>query len=276
MQIVNLNVDVIQNALLPLKQESCQLFHIFGAGIYIRELHMKAGTFAIGHFQKQKHNNIMLKGKVALLGDNNLVNVIEAPFFSVGNSGRKMGYVLEDTIWQNIYATEETDIEKLESMFLEKSPDYIEHQEREFSFLKAINQWVRDDYSLFLSENGIDEILVRKQSEDICDLIEMPREYMSFYSIRRSPIEGLGVFSSHDIKAGTLIAPARIGSFRTPLGRYLNHSPHENSRFVMKKNAVYLQATRDILGCQGGDHGEELTVNYRDVLNFHRENLCLA
>jgi hypothetical protein len=37
----------------------------------------------------------------------------------IGKPGRKVAYILETVVFQNVYATEETDIEKLENMFIE-------------------------------------------------------------------------------------------------------------------------------------------------------------
>jgi hypothetical protein len=37
----------------------------------------------------------------------------------VGKPGRKVAYIIETVVFQNIYATDETDIEKLENMFVE-------------------------------------------------------------------------------------------------------------------------------------------------------------
>jgi hypothetical protein len=50
--------------------------------------------------------------------DGEKVEVV-APMTFVGKPGRKVAYILEDVIFQNIYSTDETDIEKLESMFVE-------------------------------------------------------------------------------------------------------------------------------------------------------------
>ena len=41
------------------------------------------------------------------------------------------GYILKDMVWQNIYATDETDVEKLEAMFLDKSQTWQEHLDAE-------------------------------------------------------------------------------------------------------------------------------------------------
>jgi hypothetical protein len=77
----------------------------------------------MGHAHKCEHTNIMLKGKMAVIV-NDEAKVIEGPCIFIGQPGRKFAYIIEDTIFQNIYATTETDIEKLEDMFVEKSEDW--------------------------------------------------------------------------------------------------------------------------------------------------------
>ncbi len=110
-----------EKELLQHPQADCPVVHHFGPGVCIREVFMAAGTLAIGHKQKFEHLNLMLRGKVMVINDDVTANVLTAPMIFVGKPGRKIGYVLEDMVWQNIYATDETDVKKLEAMFLDKS-----------------------------------------------------------------------------------------------------------------------------------------------------------
>lgn len=116
-------LDGIESMMLNHEQVDCPTQHHFGPGIYIRESFLPAGTYVMGHAHKCEHTNIMLKGKMAVIV-NGEANVIEGPCIFIGQPGRKFAYIIEDTIFQNIYATTETDIEKLEDMFVEKSEDW--------------------------------------------------------------------------------------------------------------------------------------------------------
>jgi hypothetical protein len=116
-------LDGIESMMLNHEQVDCPTQHHFGPGIYIRESFMPAGTYVMGHAHKCEHTNIMLKGKMAVIV-NGEAKVIEGPCIFIGQPGRKFAYIIEDTIFQNIYATTETDIEKLEDMFVEKSEDW--------------------------------------------------------------------------------------------------------------------------------------------------------
>lgn len=128
------NLELIEGGLLSLPQVECPVVHHFGPGIYIREVTIPAGTLAIGHAQKFHHLNILLKGSVAMIIDG-AVKVVKAPLIFTGSPGRKLGYALEDTVWQNIYATEETDIEKLEDWIVDKSQTWQDHH-KELSLIQ--------------------------------------------------------------------------------------------------------------------------------------------
>jgi hypothetical protein len=39
--------------------------------------------------------------------------------------GRKIAYIIETVVFQNIYSTPETDIEKLENMCVDNSKDFL-------------------------------------------------------------------------------------------------------------------------------------------------------
>jgi len=51
-----------------------------------------------------------------------------APMTFMGSKGRKIAYIIETVVFQNIYATEETDIEKLENMCVENTQPLLEEE----------------------------------------------------------------------------------------------------------------------------------------------------
>jgi len=85
--------------------------------------------------------------------------------------------------------------------------------------------------------------------------------------VGKSDIEGQGIIAVGDIAEGEVIAVARLGAKRTPAGRFTNHSGTPNAKIVddIDGNA-YLIAIKSINGNLGGYNGEEVTVNYRQVL----------
>jgi hypothetical protein len=264
----NEGVEQIEAHMLNLPQIDCPVAHHFGPGIYVREVTLPQGALAVGHAQRFEHLNVMLTGKVAIIDDGK-VKVLQAPMIFVGKPGRKVGYVIETCVWQNIYATEETDIDKLEEMFLDKSETWCEFNEQVEELNCALRQEDRDDYLSAIAQYGFDEDTVRAQSQNEFDQIEMPSPWNAATSVRDSEIEGKGLFLSWPVEAGSVIAPARINGKRTPAGRFTNHSKNPNCVFVKTENEdIYLVANRDIQGCVGGSKGEELTVDYRQALEL--------
>lgn len=121
------DIDILEKTMLEMPQVDCPLKHIFGEGLYIRELRIPAGAIAVGHYQKTAHMNIMLRGRVLMLnpdGSRTELDARKEPITFVGAPGRKVGYILDDVIWQNVYSTDETDIEKLEETYVDKSEEW--------------------------------------------------------------------------------------------------------------------------------------------------------
>lgn len=267
----NLIVADLEKEMLEMPQADCPVAHHFGPGIYIREVTLPAGIFAVGHAQKYEHLNIMLTGKVAIV-DGDQVRVLEAPLIFTGKPGRKVGYVLETCVWQNVYATNETDIDALEAHYLDKSKTWEAYDKEHSKIDHALNQHNRDDYAQVLKEFGFDADTARQQAEEESDQIDMPNVFKAVVQVRNSNIEGKGLFLSWHIAAGQIIAPARISGKRTPAGRYVNHSMNPNCKYVADENGdIYLVSLRDIDGCKGGSKGEELTVDYRQALTLNKE-----
>ena len=117
--LLSFGADALGEWCSTFPQVECPVQHHFGPGVYVRECAMPAGSIVVGHYHRQSSLNVMLKGRMVLLVDGQ-VTVIEAPYMTISGPGRKAAYVLEDVVWQNIWATEETDIEKLEDMFVDK------------------------------------------------------------------------------------------------------------------------------------------------------------
>ncbi len=267
-------IEQVESHLLDLPQVECPVVHHFGPGIYIREVTLPAGALAMGHAQKFDHLNIMLTGAVAMVGDDGQTKVLRAPMIFVGKPGRKLGYVLETCIWQNVYATEERDIDKLESMFLDKSATWQAHAEVSKQLESYHRREDREDFDLIVKMSGFTHKTVRAQSENPHDQIQMPSGFGAKLTVRPSSIEGLGVFLSSPAEAGEVLAPARVLGYRTPAGRYTNHSKRPNAEFIKDdEGVIWLVATSRIAGCAGGNQGEEVTVDYRQALALSGINL---
>jgi hypothetical protein len=267
----------LETAVLAEEQADAPVVHSFGPGVYIREVSAAKNTFAIGHHQRYEHLNIVLKGHVKVITEDGTLRDIIAPAMFTGKPGKKIGFVVEDMVWLNVYATDETDISKLEEYFLVKTDEWRELEELELEKARLLESVNREDYRHVLEEFGISEETALAETHQIEDMIGLPK---SSYKIKvdQSPISGKGLFATANIAAGDIIAPAKINGKRTIAGRYTNHSIKPNAEILLLENGdSLLIANRDIRGCTGGKNGEEITINYRVPLQTNgRKALCQA
>jgi len=271
-QVVSLaqRVAQLEAEMLEFPQARCPVVHRFADGLYVREVTIPAGVFAIGHYQRQRHLCVMVRGSVLMVGPEGERKQFDAPLTYVCEPGRKAGYVLEEMTWLNVYATTDTDVEKLEATFLEKSGVYLAASTRleRLEFDHAADHL---DFSEALADLGLSADIVAVESRREEDLVPFPPgEYR--VQVSRSPIEGRGLFATAPIAAGDVIAPGLVRGKRTPAGRYVNHGATPNAAVVARAGSADLDfvARRPIEGSHGGQLGEEITVDYRQARNAAR------
>lgn len=270
--LVGVSPETVAAAVLQEEQAPTPVFHRFGPGIYIREVHAKAGSFAVGHRHKKRCVNQVIAGKVELFSDDGTSRIIEAPAYFVSEPDQKVGIILEDMVWQNIIATDETDIEKIEAEFFEASPSKAQALAKLQSESESSAQADREDFLLAIKELGCTPEQVWDESVISSDRISFPPGSWSL-RVSASPIHGVGLFATHGFRSGDFICPALIDGKRTPAGRYVNHSANPNCRFEVSAGGINLVASRDIVGCLGGGIGEELTVCYRQARRLRNHSL---
>lgn len=264
----------VTSQLLKEQQANCPVVHRFGPGVYIREVHLPAGALVVGHYHKQSHLNMMLQGSMLLLKGDGDIEQLEAPASLIAPPGRKVAYILKNVVWQNIYATDKKDVAEIEEELFDMGDFKVTLEDmRAFSELEstAINY----DYFEALDELGLSPEFVDAVSRRTDDLIDFPDGSYKV-GVFNSFIEGKGLFATGDIADGEIIAPARINGKRTPAGRYVNHSPTPNAiaQKYPDEDIVFI-AIKDIEGMVGGVMGEEITVDYRQVLKINLgEELC--
>lgn len=116
--------DRLEAAMLNMPQLAIVTNHYFGPGIYMREVIMPAGAVVVGHKHTGESMNDFVRGKMLIFEDDGQTREISAPMVFTNQAGRKAAYIIEEVVWRNIYATTETDLEKLEQMYIEKSDQW--------------------------------------------------------------------------------------------------------------------------------------------------------
>ena len=132
-------VAILVKGLGTMPQAECPLKHFFAPGVYIREIFMAAGLVVIGKIHKTEHFNIIQKGKVSIISEDE-TKVLEGPCTFISKAGvQKVLYIHEDTVWSTIHLTEERDLDRLEAALIEPDDSYpkIERHLERLAILQA-------------------------------------------------------------------------------------------------------------------------------------------
>lgn len=117
----------------------------------------------------------------------------------------------------------------------------------------------RADYFRFLAEYRLTEKFTQAISENLADQIAMPAGFDKL-RVQSSPIHGTGTFATDQVVAGELLGPARISGKRTPAGRFTNHSPYQNAKFVALPNGDL-----DMVSLHAIELDAEVSIDYRQA-----------
>ena len=115
-------IDALMQEVAARPQADCPVTHHFGPSIYIREVVMPAGTVVIGKYHKHDHICNMIEGRMIVVNEDGDRAEVVAPCVFMAKKGRKTAYILETVRFQNIFSTDETDVEKLEHMMVDDLP----------------------------------------------------------------------------------------------------------------------------------------------------------
>jgi len=260
------NILAYEEIAKTLPQIDIPVKHYIHGGMYGREIVIPKGTLLTGQIYKFDHFDVMIDGDVTVSTDTGEVKRFTGYNCFSGMSGKKRaGYAHKDTTWITFHPFDGQNIKGDEIQRFLTAESFEELEE----FTNSVNQY---DYNLMLADIGMTEKEVRLQVECETDLGLMPSGFDNL-RVGTSMIEGSGLFSNKKIILGDLVGPSRIKGLRTLAGRFTNHALNANSAMIINDDGdVDLLALRDI------EIDEEITVNYRDVIN-HREvrgDLCRA
>lgn len=125
--VVRGQIMALKDRLLSMPGEHVDMpvAHEFAKGMYMRKLFIKKGTVLVGKIHKQECMNIVASGDISVLTETGSMRC-KAGFTVVSPAGiQKLGYAHEDTVFINVFLTDETDIDKLESTLVCESYDAL-------------------------------------------------------------------------------------------------------------------------------------------------------
>lgn len=93
---------------LPGERRELEVKHSFLDGMYMRELFIPKGTLLVGKVHKLACMNMVSKGDISVLTETGSARV-KAGYSVVSPAGiQKVGYAHEDTVFVNVFRTDET------------------------------------------------------------------------------------------------------------------------------------------------------------------------
>ncbi|TAM02190.1 MAG: SET domain-containing protein-lysine N-methyltransferase [Paraburkholderia sp.] len=254
-------IMALEREIQKMPQVDCPVRHYFAPGMYAREMTIPAGVAVTGAVHRHEHLCTVSKGRLLVL-DDEFMREIQAPCTLVSKAGKKrVGYALEETVWTTYHCTTKTDLDEIMIEITESTNAELIGGRDNVQMRNNRAAEDRADYARFLVEYGLAQDVVTRLVENPYDQINVPIETLE---LRDSLIAGRGMFAKRDFNPDEFIAPARVKGFRTPAGRYLNHSAKPNARFVDLFNGnLALVANRLIRS------GDEVVVDYRQAMRVN-------
>lgn len=115
---IRAQIRALTSSLLGLpatEQREFGVQHTLIDGVYTRTLHVPKGSLLIGKIHLKECVNIVAKGDISILTETGMGR-FQAGHIAVSKPGiQKVGFAHEDTVFINVFRTDETDIEKIEA-----------------------------------------------------------------------------------------------------------------------------------------------------------------
>lgn len=228
--------EFVGNMPSNLGEDPFPLFHSFADGMYKREIHIPKDHIVVGKIHRNEYFVNVLKGHLWCVSEFGVKNLIAPCSFKAPKGVKHIVYTLEDTVWSDTSKTDKTNVKEAEKELFAESYEELE-------------------YKNVIEELDINESTVQRMLTTD-DLIDQPENWIE---IKESDIQGVGVFTTQDIKSGEHIATARVKDNRTPAGRYANHSDCPNAVCKLNEQYMVFSAIEDI------KENSEITLDYRNV-----------
>lgn len=111
----------LEQVLRALPQVECPVRHHFAPSVYAREITIPKGTVLVGAIHKRENLAILSAGSLQLVTDEGTVIITAPHILTVKVGAKNAAYALEDSVWTNFFATEETDTDKLVELLTEST-----------------------------------------------------------------------------------------------------------------------------------------------------------
>lgn len=122
-EAIRAQIDAFTLRLLALPVEDQREFevdHLFIEGVYMRKLLIPKGSFLVGQIHLKECMNVVAKGDISVVTETGCGR-FQAGYTAISAPGiQKVGFAHEDTIFLNVFRTDETSIERVEAEIARK------------------------------------------------------------------------------------------------------------------------------------------------------------
>ena len=95
--------------------------HVFTPGLYIRRIHMVAGSLIVSKIHKTEHPYVITSGVVTVWTPNGGSTTLRAPHHGITKPGTvRILYVQEDTVWTTYHPTSKTTVAEVEDDIIDR------------------------------------------------------------------------------------------------------------------------------------------------------------
>lgn len=109
----------LEEALNSQPQRDCPVRHYFAPGLYAREITIPKGVVLVGAIHKRQNLAVLSAGRLQLVTDSGTVEIAAPHTLTVSPGQKNAAVALEDAVWTNFFATDETDPDKLVELLTE-------------------------------------------------------------------------------------------------------------------------------------------------------------
>lgn len=112
-------VDQLEASMRTLPQVHCPVDHFTAPGMIARRIEIPAGTVVTGAVHKIEHLIVIAKGRLRIVTDAGTRDVAAGDVITCHPGMKNAVTALEDSAWVNLFATDETDPDRLVELVTE-------------------------------------------------------------------------------------------------------------------------------------------------------------
>lgn len=102
--------------------EELPVEHLVADGMYLRKLFIPKGTLLVGRIHLRHCMNVVAKGDITVLTEIGVARLTAGAFGLSAPGIQKVGYAHEDTVFINVFRTDQTDIALIEAEVAAEAP----------------------------------------------------------------------------------------------------------------------------------------------------------